>query len=130
MLECPAEGTVSGTSRSDGEQDLGGATLVHGLVAFRGRRGQELREIAEPEIAAARPGSTTCSTRSSPPIGQSHGRERARYRCPAAGHPNPGCQMQVAFALRRTAARDIGLAHTVEVVDASMRGLPVDSLRR
>ena len=31
---------------------------------------------------------------------------------------------------RRTAARDIGLAHTVEVVDASMRGLPVDSLRR
>ena len=43
---------------------------------------------------------------------------------------NPGCQMQVAFALRRTAARDIGLAHTVEVVDASMRGLPVDSLRR
>jgi glycolate oxidase iron-sulfur subunit len=38
--------------------------------------------------------------------------------------------MQVASALRRTGARDIGLAHTVEVPDASMRGLPVDSLRR
>jgi glycolate oxidase iron-sulfur subunit len=43
---------------------------------------------------------------------------------------SPGCLMRVASALRRAGGRDIGLAHTVEVLDASMRGLPVNSLRR
>jgi glycolate oxidase iron-sulfur subunit len=42
---------------------------------------------------------------------------------------NPGCLMQVAAALRRRGGR-IGLAHTVEVLDASLRGLPVASLGR
>ena len=43
---------------------------------------------------------------------------------------NPGCLMQVAAALRRTGAGEIALAHTVEVLDASLRGLPVAALRR
>jgi glycolate oxidase iron-sulfur subunit len=38
---------------------------------------------------------------------------------------NPGCLMQVASALERAGARRIGLAHTVEVLDASIRGVPV-----
>ena len=40
---------------------------------------------------------------------------------------NPGCLMQVAAALRRNGG-SIALAHTVEVLDASLRGLPVDAL--
>ena len=40
---------------------------------------------------------------------------------------NPGCLMQVAAALRRNGG-SISLAHTVEVLDASLRGLPVHTL--
>jgi len=40
---------------------------------------------------------------------------------------NPGCLMQVASALQRQDAR-IAMAHTVEVLDASIRGLPASSL--
>jgi glycolate oxidase iron-sulfur subunit len=42
---------------------------------------------------------------------------------------NPGCLMQVAAALRRRGG-SIALAHTVEVLDASLRGLPVQTLTR
>jgi glycolate oxidase iron-sulfur subunit len=41
---------------------------------------------------------------------------------------NPGCLMQVAAGLQRAGAARIGLAHTVEVLDASIRGAPVASL--
>ena len=40
---------------------------------------------------------------------------------------NPGCLMQVASSLERQGAR-VGMAHTIEVLDASIRGLPVESL--
>jgi glycolate oxidase iron-sulfur subunit len=40
---------------------------------------------------------------------------------------NPGCLMQVAAAVHR-AGGVIGLAHTVQVLDASIRGLPAQSL--
>ncbi|MEU4693035.1 heterodisulfide reductase-related iron-sulfur binding cluster [Actinoplanes sp. NPDC023714] len=40
---------------------------------------------------------------------------------------NPGCLMQVAAAVRRRGG-SIALAHTAEVLDASIRGLPVSSL--
>jgi glycolate oxidase iron-sulfur subunit len=40
---------------------------------------------------------------------------------------NPGCLMQVASALRRNGG-SISLAHTVEVLDASLRGLSVKTL--
>ncbi|HEY0487830.1 MAG TPA: glycolate oxidase subunit GlcF [Mycobacteriales bacterium] len=40
---------------------------------------------------------------------------------------NPGCLMQVASSFER-AGRHVALAHTVEVLDASIRGLPVESL--
>ena len=35
---------------------------------------------------------------------------------------NPGCLMQVTASVRRTGGR-IGTAHTVEVLDASLRGI-------
>src|SRR5687768_4281597 len=40
---------------------------------------------------------------------------------------NPGCLMQVAASLDRQGAR-VGMAHTIEVLDASIRGLPVSAL--
>jgi glycolate oxidase iron-sulfur subunit len=40
---------------------------------------------------------------------------------------NPGCLMQVASSVERAGGR-IALAHTVEVLDASIRGLPVTTL--
>ncbi|HVQ92804.1 MAG TPA: heterodisulfide reductase-related iron-sulfur binding cluster [Mycobacteriales bacterium] len=40
---------------------------------------------------------------------------------------NPGCLMQIAAAAHR-AGGTIGLAHTAQVLDASIRGLPVDHL--
>ena len=43
---------------------------------------------------------------------------------------NPGCLMQVAASLRRTGAH-LAMAHTVEVLDASLRGLsPATLLHR
>ena len=42
---------------------------------------------------------------------------------------NPGCLMQVAASLDRQGAR-VGMAHTIEVLDASIRGLPVSALGR
>ena len=45
---------------------------------------------------------------------------------------NPGCLMQVSSAIERHAAengsRPMGMAHTVEVLDASIRGTPVSAL--
>jgi glycolate dehydrogenase iron-sulfur subunit len=40
---------------------------------------------------------------------------------------NPGCAMQIAAAVERAGGR-IAVAHTVEVLDASIRGLPPEAL--
>lgn len=40
---------------------------------------------------------------------------------------NPGCTLQIRASLRRM-GRDIPVAHPVEVLDASLRGEPVESL--
>jgi glycolate oxidase iron-sulfur subunit len=44
---------------------------------------------------------------------------------------NPGCLMQIAAAMRRVdgaVGGSLGLAHTAQVLDASIRGVPVDRL--
>lgn len=40
---------------------------------------------------------------------------------------NPGCSMQIATALRRRGA-GIAIAHTAQVLDASLRGLGRDAV--
>jgi glycolate oxidase iron-sulfur subunit len=40
---------------------------------------------------------------------------------------NPGCLMQVASSIERAGGR-MALAHTVEVLDASIRGVPVGDM--
>ncbi len=41
---------------------------------------------------------------------------------------NPGCLLQITSALRRAGTSSIATAHTVEVLDASISGLPVHTL--
>ena len=38
---------------------------------------------------------------------------------------NPGCLMQIGSSIQRSGGKELALAHTVEVLDASIRGVPV-----
>ena len=81
--------------------------------------------------AAGRPASTTCSTpRPRGELGDRKARARPRHRRGAAGHRQP--RLPHAGGLRRLADRAaaIGLAHTVEVLDASLRGRTPAQLAR
>jgi len=85
----------------------------------------ELREIADPEICC---GSAGVYNLIKPEPARELG-DRKAANVAATGSDllvtaNPGCLMQVASALRRR-GETIRLAHTVEVLDASIRGVPL-----
>ena len=88
--------------------------------------GLELREIAEPELCC---GSAGIYNVLFPEPAQELGDRKAanvvRTGADLLVTANPGCLMQVAAALKRT-GRQLGMAHTVEVLDASIRGLHPD----
>jgi glycolate oxidase iron-sulfur subunit len=93
--------------------------------------GLELAEIAEPEICCGSAG--IYNVLNPEPAAELGDRKAGNVLATGAEllvTANPGCLMQVAAALRRQAGanRPIGLAHTVEVLDASLRGLPVARL--
>jgi glycolate oxidase iron-sulfur subunit len=97
---------------------------------LRGIPGLQLREIAEPEICCGSAG--IWNLLNPEPAAELGARKAGNVLATGADvlvTANPGCLMQVAAALRR-AGGDVGLAHTVQVLDASLRGLPVGSLRR
>jgi glycolate oxidase iron-sulfur subunit len=90
----------------------------------------EVREIAEPDICC---GSAGVYNLLSPEPARALGDRKAAH-VTATGATllvtaNPGCLMQVYAAMRR-AGTSIALAHTVEVLDASIRGLPSQALGR
>jgi glycolate oxidase iron-sulfur subunit len=90
--------------------------------------GLELREIDEGAICC---GSAGIWNVLNPEPARELG-DRKAANVLATGAPllvtaNPGCLMQVRSALDR-AGGEIALAHTVEVLDASIRGLPVAAL--
>jgi glycolate oxidase iron-sulfur subunit len=90
----------------------------------------EVREIAEPDICC---GSAGVYNLLNPEPARALG-DRKAANVAATGATllvtaNPGCLMQVQSALRRT-GRSIALAHTVEVLDASIRGLPATAVGR
>ena len=92
--------------------------------------GLTLREIAEADICCGSAG--VYNLLHPQPAAELGDRKAANVLATGAEllvTANPGCLMQVASALRRTGAREIALAHTVEVLDASLRGLPVAALR-
>jgi glycolate oxidase iron-sulfur subunit len=66
-----------------------------------------------------------------PETGQELGERKARAVLDAGAKllvaANPGCQMQIQASLRRL-GQTMPMAHVVEVLDASIRGLPADTL--
>jgi glycolate oxidase iron-sulfur subunit len=92
--------------------------------------GLQLREIADGEICCGSAG--IYNLLFPEPARELGDRKAAHVRATGAQllvTANPGCLMQVSAALRR-AGHPIALAHTVEVLDASIRGLGADELLR
>jgi glycolate dehydrogenase iron-sulfur subunit len=88
----------------------------------------ELREIADPEICC---GSAGVWNVFNPEPARELGERKARAVLATGAEllvtANPGCLMQVAAALGRE-GRHIATAHTAQVLDASIRGVPVPRL--
>jgi glycolate oxidase iron-sulfur subunit len=95
---------------------------------LRGIPGLVVKEIAEGELCC---GSAGVYNILNPEPARELGDRKARNVLATGASllvtANPGCLMQVASSLER-AGGHIALAHTVEVLDASIRGLPVESL--
>ena len=95
---------------------------------LRGIPGLDLREIADPEICCGSAG--IWNVLNPEPAAALGDRKAANVLATGARllvTANPGCLMQVAAAVRRSGG-DIALAHTAQVLDASLRGLPVTAL--
>jgi glycolate oxidase iron-sulfur subunit len=95
---------------------------------LRGIPGLELREIAEAELCC---GSAGIYNILNPEPARELGDRKAANIVATGARllvtANPGCLMQVASAIERS-GHPMGMAHTVEVLDASIRGLPVSDL--
>ncbi len=95
---------------------------------LQGIPGLEVRRIAEPEICC---GSAGVWNVLNPVPAAELGDRKARAVLATGAEllvtANPGCMMQVAAAVRRQGAT-IGLAHTAQVLDASIRNLGTDAL--
>jgi glycolate oxidase iron-sulfur subunit len=96
--------------------------LLHGIP------GLEVREIPEAELCCGSAGVwNILNPEPARELGDRKARNIATTGAALMVTANPGCLMQVRSSLRRQGA-DIGLAHTVEVLDTSIRGLPVSAL--
>lgn len=95
---------------------------------LRGIPGLELREIADPELCC---GSAGVWNVLNPGPAAELGDRKARTVLATGARllvtANPGCLMQVAAAVTRAGA-DIALAHTAQVLDASLRNRDVEEL--
>jgi glycolate oxidase iron-sulfur subunit len=90
--------------------------------------GLELREISEPELCCGSAGIYNIVN----PVPARELGDRKAANIVATGAKvlvtaNPGCLMQVTSAIERS-GHPMGMAHTIEVLDASIRGLPASSL--
>jgi hypothetical protein len=88
----------------------------------------DLREIADPEICCGSAG--IYNILNPEPARELGNRKAANIVATGASllvTANPGCLMQVAGGLERAGSR-MAMAHTVEVLDASIRGLPASAL--
>jgi glycolate oxidase iron-sulfur subunit len=95
---------------------------------LRGIPGLQIREIAEGELCCGSAG--IYNLLHPEPARELGDRKAANVLATGASvlvTANPGCLMQVASSLQRS-ERQIALAHTAEVLDASIRGLPVERL--
>jgi glycolate oxidase iron-sulfur subunit len=89
--------------------------------------GLELREIADPEICCGSAGIyNLLNPEPARELGDRKTRDVLATGADLLVTANPGCLMQVAASARRL-GESIALAHTVEVLDASIRGLHPDT---
>lgn len=92
---------------------------------LEGIPGLRLREVAEPDLCC---GSAGVYNLLHPAPARELGERKARHVVATGADvlvtANPGCLMQVASALDRS-GHAMALAHTVEVLDASIRGVPL-----
>jgi glycolate oxidase iron-sulfur subunit len=90
--------------------------------------GLQLKEIPEAEICCGSAGIwNVLNPEPARELGDRKARNIASTGATLLVTANPGCLMQVSSSLERQGTR-IGLAHTIEVLDASIRGLPVSTL--
>jgi glycolate oxidase iron-sulfur subunit len=97
---------------------------------LRGIPGLELREIADAEICCGSAGVwNVLNPEPARQLGERKARDVLATGAQLLVTANPGCLMQVAAAIRRLDnTRDVSLAHTAHVLDASIRALPVAQL--
>jgi len=95
---------------------------------LRGIPGLELREIADPEICCGSAGIwNVLNPVPAAELGDRKARDVLATGARLLVTANPGCLMQVAAAVRRQGG-EIALAHTAQVLDASLRNLGVSAL--
>jgi glycolate oxidase iron-sulfur subunit len=95
--------------------------------------GLELKEISEPELCCGSAGIyNIVNPEPARELGDRKAKNIAATGADVLVTANPGCLMQVTSAIERSAKASgnhpMGMAHTVEIIDASIRGLPVDTL--
>jgi glycolate oxidase iron-sulfur subunit len=97
---------------------------------LRGIPGLELREIADAEICCGSAGVwNVLNPEPARQLGERKARDVLATGAQLLVTANPGCLMQVAAAIQRLDnTRDVSLAHTANVLDASIRALPVEQL--
>jgi glycolate oxidase iron-sulfur subunit len=90
---------------------------------LRGIPGLELREIPESAVCCGSAGTyNILQPQAAHDLGDRKARAVGTTRAGLLVSANPGCTMQIAAAMRR-AGEDIKVAHTAEVLDASLRGV-------
>jgi glycolate oxidase iron-sulfur subunit len=94
----------------------------------RGIPGLELREVADADICCGSAGVyNLLFPRAAADLGERKARSVLATGADLLATANPGCLLQVAASVRRLGGR-VALAHTVEVLDASLRGRTVAQL--
>ena len=92
--------------------------------------GLEVREIADPEICCGSAGVyNLLQPEAADELGDRKAANVAATGADLLVAANPGCSLQIATAMRRRGER-IPVAHTAEVLDASIRGIGKESLTR
>ena len=93
--------------------------------------GMDVREIKEAEICC---GSAGIYNMSSPSLPRSLASARPRISLDTGAQmivtSNPGCMLQIQASLKKMGHNEIPTAHPMEVLDASLRGEPVETLLR
>jgi glycolate oxidase iron-sulfur subunit len=85
--------------------------------------GLEVREIADPEICCGSAGVyNLLQPQAAGELGDHKARNVSATNADLLVAANPGCSLQIATALRRR-GEEIAVAHTAEVLDASIRGI-------